>query len=65
MLNKGNFDQKTPARIVIGSKIELNKVSQVKANEKGITTLPIVYDGIESIAILDSADGVNIATKRI
>ena len=45
--------------------VGLNKVSGIKGKNKRKTTLPITYEGIQSIAILDSGVGISIATKTI
>ena len=40
-------------------------MSGIQTRDEGNTTLPIVYEGIKSIAILDSGAGISIATKSI
>ena len=65
MLNKGHFDQGVLTKTIVVSPMELNKVSGVKDKDKGNTTLPVNYKGIESIAILDSGASISIATKTI
>ena len=40
-------------------------MSGIKAKDEGNTTLPVNYEGIESITILDSGAGISIATKTI
>ena len=65
LLNKGEFDQTKSAKTIIGKPVGLNKVSGIKGKDKGNTTLPVTYGGIQSIAILDSGVGISIATKTI
>ena len=45
--------------------MQLNKVSGIQGKDKGNTTLPINYEEIESIAILDSGSSITIANKTI
>ena len=65
VLNKGTFDKRDPARTIAGGRVELNKVSGIQEKDEGNTTLPVNYEGIESMAILDSGAGISIATKTI
>ena len=64
-LNRGRLSQVGPARTAYYEPVELKKVSGIQTRDEGNTTLPIVYEGIESIAILDSGAGISIATKSI
>ena len=45
--------------------LPINKVRNYCEGEDGNTTLPIEYEGVETLAILDSGAGVAIATKGI
>lgn len=45
--------------------IEISKVSGIQGKYDRNTTLPIEYEGVKSVALLDSGTGINIATKRI
>ena len=65
MLNRGQFSQVSPSKRIHKELIELKKVSGIQTKDEGNTTLLINYKGIESIAILDSGVGINIATKSI
>ena len=65
LLNKGKFDQTKLPKTIIGKLVGLNKVSGIKGKDKGNTTLPVTYGGIQSIAILDSGAGISRATKTI
>ena len=65
MLNKGCFDQVNTAKTTYYEPVELKKVNEIQSKDEGNTTLPITYEGIESIAILDSGAGISIATKSI
>ena len=65
VLNRGRLSQANPAKTTYDEPIELKKVRDIQAKDEGNTTLPIVYEGIESVAILDSGAGISIATKSI
>ena len=65
VLNKGRFDQVNTAKTTYYKPVELKKVNKIQSKDEGNTTLPITYEGIESIAILDSGAGISIATKSI
>ena len=65
VLNKGHLNDVVLAKTIVGSTIDLNKVDGITSKDKGNTTLPVNYKGIESIAILDSGVGISIATKTI
>ena len=65
ILNKGTFERSKPAKTIAGTRVELNKVSGIQEKDEGNTTLPVNYEGIESMAILDSGASVSIATKTI
>ena len=65
VLNKDRFDQQDLAKIIVGEQVELHKVSGIQGKYEGNTTLQVNYEGIESIAILDSGVGISIATKTI
>ena len=65
IISKGNFEQSKPAKIIARTRVELNKVSGIQEKDEGNTTLPVNYEGIESMAILDSGAGISIATKTI
>ena len=45
-------------------KVPVNRVGGKAEDDKGNTTLPIMINKVESIAILDSGAGVGIATKK-
>ena len=40
-------------------------MSGIQEKDEGNTNLPVKYEGIESMAILDSGAGISIATKTI
>ena len=65
ILEKGKFEQSKPAETIAGTRVALNKVSGVQEKDEGNTTLPVNYEGIESMAILDSGAGISITTKTI
>ena len=65
VLNKDRFDQQDLAKTIVGEQVELHKVSGIQGKDEGNTTLPVNYEGIESIAILDSGVGISIATITI
>ena len=65
IINKVNFEQSRPAKTIAGTRVEVNKVSGVQEKDEENTTLPVNYQGIESMAILDSRAGISIATKTI
>ena len=64
-LNKGRLNQVHPTKTAYYEPVELKKDSKIHTKDEGNTTLPIIYEGIESIAILDSGAGINITTKRV
>ena len=45
--------------------VPINKVGDYYEGEDGNTTLPIEYNGVKNLAILDSGAGVAIATKSV
>ena len=45
--------------------IPINKVGDYCEGEDGNTTLPVEYNGMKNLAILDSGAGVAIATKSV
>ena len=65
LLNKGKFDQIEPTNTIVKTHFELNKVRGIKGKDEVNTTLPMNYERIESISILDIGVGINIATKTI
>ena len=45
--------------------VPINKVGNYSEGEDGNTTLPVKFNDIKNMAILDSGAGVAIATKQI
>ena len=45
--------------------VPLNKVGDYCEGDNGNTTLPMEFNGVKSLAILDSGAGVAIATKQV
>ena len=65
VLNRGRFDQVNTAKTTYYEPVKLKKVNKIQSKDEGNTTLPVLHEGIESIAILDSGAGISIATKSI
>ena len=65
MLNKKWFHEFDVVKTMYNEPLELKKVSGIHGKDEGNMTLPLEYEGIESIAILDSGFGISIATKDI
>ena len=65
LLNKGKFNQTKLAKTIIGQPLGLKKVSGIKGKDKGNTTLPVIYEEILSLAILDRGASISITTKTI
>ena len=57
VLNRGQLNQANPAKTAYYEPVELKKVSGIQIKDEGNTTLPVVYEGIESMATLDSGTG--------
>ena len=45
--------------------VPINKVGDYYGGEDGNTTLPVTFNNVTSLAILDSGVGVAIASKQI
>ena len=60
VLNRRHFSQVGPSKRSHQEPIELKKVSGIQTKDEGNMALPINYEGIESIAILDSGAGISI-----
>ena len=45
--------------------VPLNKVGDYYEGDDGNTTLPVEFNGVKSLTILDSGAGVAIATKQV
>ena len=54
-----------PTKKVKCEPVPLNKVGDYCEGDDGNTTLPVEFNGVKSLAILDSGAGVAIATKQV
>ena len=45
--------------------VPLNKVGDYYEGDDGNTTLPVEFNDVKSLAILDSGAGVAVATKKV
>ena len=54
-----------PTKRVKCEPVPLNKVGDYYEGDDGNTTLPVEFNGVKSLAILDSGAGVAIATKQV
>ena len=48
-----------------GAPVPLNKVGKYCEGDEGNTSIPVEFNGVKSLAILDSGAGVAIATKQV
>lgn len=62
-IHEGLKDLEKPTKNA--SPVPLNKVGEYCEDEDGNTTLPVEYQGIKTLATLDSGVGVAIATKDV
>ena len=61
----GYEDQISESPSETSKHLPLNKVNGSTKKDEGNTTLPLEYEGVMSIAILDSGAGISIATRSI